>query len=153
MSNKTITEKSHILAHITIKLADDSVADSTKVNREPQRIYLAGDDVSPAFAKALLGHRMGETVTFTLKPEDAFGHPNPANFQQFPRSRFDTALKLEPGVILEFSHIQGNSLPGIVRQVEDDIVHVDFNHPLCGQTLTFEVDVLAIDPPEGYVVV
>lgn len=153
MSSKTITTDSHILAHVTIKLADDSVADSTKVNREPQRIRLAANDVSPAFANALIGHRMGETVTFTLKPEDAFGHPNPANFQHLPRARFDASIKLEPGVIVEFSQMQGTSLPGIIRVVSDDDVQVDFNHPLCGQTLTFEVDILAIDPPEGYQVV
>lgn len=153
MSGKTITHDSDILAHITIKLADDSVADSTKVNREPQRIRLTAEDVSAAFANALVGHRMGETVTFTLAPEDAFGHPNPANFQHLPRSRFDAAIKLEPGAIIEFSQMQGSSLPGIIRQVNDDTVQVDFNHPLCGQTLTFEVDILAIDPPAGYQVV
>ncbi len=153
MSSKTVTQDSHILAHITIKLTDDSVADSTKVNREPQRIRLGSQDVSSAFAEALLGHRIGETVTFTLKPEDAFGHPNPANFQRLPRHRFDATIKLEPGVIVEFSQMQGESLPGIIREVNDDNVYVDFNHPLCGQILTFEVDILAIDPPDGYQVV
>lgn len=153
MTNKIITANSHILAHITIKLSDDSVADSTKVNREPNWIRLNEADVSPAFAKALVGHRVGETVSFTLEPQDAFGYANPANFHQLPRARFDDCMKLEPGVIIEFAQLTGESMPGIIRAVTDDRVQVDFNHPLCGQTLSFEVDILAIDPPPGYQVV
>lgn len=153
MVGKHITENSEILAHITIKLADDSVADSTKVNREPQRIRLNSNDVSPAFAKALLGHKLGETVSFILAPEDAFGQPNPLNFQTLPRSRFDAKIALSVGTIVEFEKLNGPSLAGIIRELNEDEVRVDFNHPLCGQTLTFEVDILAIDPPAGYQVV
>lgn len=150
MTVKIITATSTVLAHITIKLTDDSVADSTKVNRSPQLIRLDTQDVSSAFAQALHGGRMGETVRFTLEPQDAFGYGNPANLHTVPRERFDASMTLKPGMIIEFTHMNGQSLPGIVRQFDDTAVTVDFNHPLCGQTLAFEVEILAIDPPADY---
>lgn len=142
--NAVVKNDSNVILHIDIKLTDGSVADSTRVNRQPAMIRMGRGDVTPQFELQLINMERGEKKSFTLNPEDAFGQPNPANIHTFPRTNFDAAIKLENGAIIEFEHLNGEKMPAIVRNFNDDEVTVDFNHPLCGQTLEFTVEVLEI---------
>lgn len=144
MSEEFIQKSSNVILHIDIKLADGSVADSTRVNRQPAMIRLGQGDVSTEFEQQLLTLYKGDKKTFTLAPESAYGHPNPANIHKFPRSHFDETIKLENGLIIEFEHLNGEKMPAIIRDFNDNDVTVDFNHPLCGQTLQFSVEILEV---------
>lgn len=88
----------------------------------------------------------GETRQFTLTPEDAFGTASPDLIQYFSRRDFAGAAEPEAGTIMLFTAIDGSEMPGIIRDVSGDSVTVDFNHPLAGQTVTFAVEVLEVDP-------
>jgi FKBP-type peptidyl-prolyl cis-trans isomerase SlpA len=140
----TITANSEVILHINMKLTDDSVADSTRVNDKPAKIRLGVGDVTPAFEYELMGLQIGGKKSFTLAPQDAFGYPNPANMHTMPRSRFNSAIKIEKGNIVEFEQLTGQNLLGVIRDFNDDDVSIDFNHPLCGQTVIFEVEILDI---------
>lgn len=143
MSNK-ITATSEVVMHFTIKLADGSAADSTKVNNKPAKFVMGDGSLTANFEKCLIGLTEGEAKTFELDPEDAFGQPNPDNIYHVERSKFSAEAPAEVGAIIAFTQPDGNELPGIIREVTGESVTVDFNHPLAGQKLTFDVEVISV---------
>ncbi len=146
MNTKIIEKDSEVLAHFSIELMDGSVADSTRVNRKPMLLLLGRGELSQAFEAELLGLPQGARKEFVLEAKDAFGYPNPANFHWVPRSQFPEALAMRIGLIVEFEQINGAKLPGIIRALNDTEATIDFNHPLCGQTLKFKIEILSIAP-------
>ncbi len=137
-----IKPNSTVILHINMKLTDGSVADSTRVNGLPAKITLGSGEVTPAFEYELIGMKVGDKKTFTLPPQDAFGFPNPANIHTIARERFPDTFKMEKDTIIEFEQLTGQSVLGVIRDFNDDDVTVDFNHPLCGQTVVFEVEII-----------
>ena len=138
---KLITSGSEVVFHFTIKLEDGSAADSTKVANKPAKLTIGDGSLTDNFEKCLLGLQAGDSNSFTLCPEDAFGQPNPDNIYYVDRSRFSAEAPAEVGAIIAFTQPDGMELPGIVREVQGDSVTIDFNHPLAGQTVVFEVDI------------
>ena len=139
-----INEKSEVLMHFSIKLADGSAVDSTKVNNKPAKFVMGDGSLTPGFEACLLGLTEGTSESFTLGPEAAFGLPNPDNFHYIELSKFTADVPAEIGTIISFTQPDGSDIPGIIREIVADSVTVDFNHPLAGQTVTFEVDVLEV---------
>ncbi|MCC4265705.1 FKBP-type peptidyl-prolyl cis-trans isomerase [Oceanimonas baumannii] len=148
MSN-TIGSNSEVLFHFTIKLEDGSVADSTQLQGKPAKLQMGDGSLTDNFESCLLGLEAGTKKVFELPPEDAFGPVNPDNIHYMERSRFGADLELEEGAILSFTQPNGAEIPGIIRGVAGDSVTVDFNHPLAGQNVTFEVEILAVDDENG----
>lgn len=140
----TISASSEVLMHFSICLADGSAVDSSKVDNKPAKFVMGDGSLTANFENCLLGLQKGESKTFTLAPEDAFGLPNPDNIHHLELSKFSSEVPAEVGTIISFTQPDGTELPGIIREVVADSVTVDFNHPLAGQTLTFEVDVLEV---------
>ncbi|OUS30393.1 peptidylprolyl isomerase [Thalassotalea sp. 42_200_T64] len=140
---KTITSDSNLLMHITMKLSDGSAADSTKVNNKPAKVNMGDQSLSPAFEAQLLGLTAGDSKEFTLEAKDAFGDVNPDNIHYLDRQKFNSETPAEVGSIVTFTQ-PGGEIPGVIREVNDLSVTVDFNHPLAGQAITFAIDVVDI---------
>lgn len=138
-----INEKSEVIVHITMKLADGSAADSTKVNNKPAKIIMGDQSISPAFEANLLGLNAGDTKEFTLESKDAFGDTNPDNIHYVDINKFDSETPAKVGNIITFTQ-PGGELPGMIAEVSGSSVTVDFNHPLAGQAVTFVIDVVEI---------
>lgn len=139
-----IGASSTVIFHFDIKLADGSAAESTRVHNKPAKSQMGDGSLSPAFEAQLMGLTTGETKTFTLAPQDAFGMPNPDNIYYVDRSRFSLEAPAQVGMIIGFAMPDGSELPGLVREVVGDSVTIDFNHPLAGQTLTFSVEIVQV---------
>ncbi|MCL1074026.1 FKBP-type peptidyl-prolyl cis-trans isomerase [Shewanella dokdonensis] len=137
-----MSEIHSLLCHMVILLDDGSTAENTRANNKPVRLNIGDDSLSPAFEAALSGLHAGDKHSFTLSAVDAFGEVNPDNIYYLDRTRFPADMVLEPGVIVGFAAANGAEIPGIVREVAGDSVTVDMNHPLAGQTLTFQLEVL-----------
>ncbi|GHE79824.1 FKBP-type peptidyl-prolyl cis-trans isomerase [Thalassotalea profundi] len=144
--SKQIQNDSQIIVHITMKLADGSAADSTKVNNKPAKIIMGDNSISPAFEKELLGLSVGDSKEFTLEAVDAFGESNPDNLHYVESSKFSAETPAKVGSIITFTQPGGIELPGMIKEVSGDSVTVDFNHPLAGQAVTFIIDVIDILP-------
>lgn len=142
--NDTIQSGSEVVFHFNIKLSDDSVADSTKVSNKPAKLVIGDGNLTPGFEKCLIGLVAGDEKSFTLQPEDAFGHPNPDNIYYLDRDKFSHEVPPEEGTIIAFTQPDGSELPGLIRSVAGQSVTVDFNHPLAGQVLTFEVEIISV---------
>ncbi|HAT42062.1 MAG TPA: FKBP-type peptidyl-prolyl cis-trans isomerase [Rheinheimera sp.] len=139
-----IGASSTVIFHFDIKLADGSAAESTRVHNKPAKSQMGDGSLSPAFEAQLMGLTAGDSKTFTLEPQDAFGMPNPDNIYYVDRSRFSLEAPAQVGMIIGFAMPDGSELPGLVREVVGDSVTIDFNHPLAGQTLTFNVEIVQV---------
>ncbi|HEY5717071.1 MAG TPA: peptidylprolyl isomerase [Motiliproteus sp.] len=142
MSSPAIAPGTEVTLHFSIELEDGSVVDSTR-ERAPATFRVGDGNLLPGFEQALFGFAAGERQRLRILPEQAFGMPNPSNVQQLPRASFKD-MELEPGVVVSFADPSQGSLPGVIRAVAGDRVEVDFNHPLAGRTLYFDVEILSV---------
>jgi len=143
---ESIQANSRVLVHFTLKLEDGTTAESTRNNGKPALFTLGDETLSPGMEDQLVGLKAGDKKAFSLAPESAFGIPSPDMIQYFSRREFIDAGEPVPGAIMLFTAMDGSEMPGVVREVNGDSITVDFNHPLAGQTIHFDIEVLEIDP-------
>ena len=132
-----------ITLHFTVSLTDGTVVDSTR-ERAPATFTWGDGSLLPGFEQALKGLTAGERRSVFLQPEQGFGEPNPDNVQHFPRRTFSVDTEPEPGLVLQFADATGGEVPGVIQSVDEDWVTVDFNHPLAGRDLNFEVEIIDV---------
>lgn len=143
MSDKTIENESTVTLHFSLKLEDGSVVDST-FEREPARFTLGDGSMLAGFEQALIGLKAGDKHTAQITPEQGFGQPNPNNVQTFSRSDFSVDQQLEVGLVISFADASKAELPGVVSSIDGDTVKIDFNHPLAGRTIEFNVEIINV---------
>ncbi|MEG3135304.1 FKBP-type peptidyl-prolyl cis-trans isomerase [Rouxiella sp. T17] len=141
-----VTHDSAVLVHFTLKLEDGSTAESTLSHGKPALFRLGDGSLSDALENQLLGLRVGDKKAFTLSPESAFGTKSPDLVQFFPLRDFIETGVPDVGTIMLFTTRDGSEMPGVVREVTEGSVTVDFNHPLAGHDIAFDIEVLKIDP-------
>lgn len=142
---KVIDQSSAVTLHFIIKLKDGSTADSTYNQGKPAKLWMGDGSLSANFEACLLGLSEGDKKTFELSADDAFGQPNPDNIHHIELSRFQLDGPVEVGTIMAFSRPDGQEIPGIITALVGDSVTVDFNHPLAGQDIEFDVEILAVE--------
>ena len=138
MQGLTVGEGTRIALNFSLSLEDGSPID-TNFGGEAVSFTFGDGSLLPGFERRLLGMRPGERRRFQVPPEDAFGQPNANNVQRLPRAGFDAALDLEAGLVCAFADAGGAERPGTIVGLDPDQVTVDFNHPLAGRTILFEV--------------
>lgn len=143
----SITDHSDVLVHFILTLADGSIADSSRQQGKPALFRLSDDSLSAALKQQLIGLSAGDKKNFTLPPQEAFGAVNPDLIQYFSRREFLDTGELVPGTVMLFSGINGSEMPGVIRDITGESVTVDFNHPLAGQRIQFDIEILEVDPP------
>lgn len=144
ISRLPIEHGREVVLHFTIKLTDDSVADSTKMSGKPAKFRVGDGSLTENFEACLVGLKAGDDREFELDPEDAFGLPNKDNYYQVETQKF--AERPEEGQIFTFPQPDGTELPGIVRAINEQFVTIDFNHPLAGQRVRFAVEIIEVNP-------
>ena len=142
-----ISKGKQVTLHFALKLNDGQVVDST-FDKEAPTLVLGDGNLPEGFEKLLVGLETGNKKTFVIPPEDAFAQKNPNNIQQMKRSEFSTDMELEVGLMVSFADANGAELPGVIKEVQEDLVIVDFNHPLAGEELTFDVEILDVKDPQ-----
>ena len=128
-----------VTLHFALKLENGDVVDST-FDKSPATFKVGDGSLLPGFEAALFGFKAGDKRTLEILPENAFGQPNPQNVQIIPRSQFKD-MELSQGLLVIFNDAANTELPGVVKEFDDEQVTIDFNHPLAGKTLTFDVEI------------
>lgn len=143
-----IAQGSQVALHFSVALENGIEIDNTRSYPEPVSLVIGDGNLLEGFEKALLGLRAGDRRTVHLPPEDAFGPWNPENVQLFDTVQFVKAGDDRPqvGTMMEFQDKGGGTLAGVVKAVNDDKVEVDFNHPLAGRNIVFEVEIARVTP-------
>ncbi len=129
--------------HYTGTLADGSTFDSSS-GRDPLEFTLGSGQVIPGFDKAVTGMSVGEAQTVEIPSEDAYGPHDPNGRQSFPRDKVPDDIPLDIGTRLQLSGPQGQPIMVTVAEVTESEVILDANHPLAGQDLTFEIELVEI---------
>jgi FKBP-type peptidyl-prolyl cis-trans isomerase SlyD len=105
-------------------------------------VYLHGyEQIVPGLEKALEGKKVGESLKVTVTPEEGYGEYDPDGVEEVPREDFPPDMELEAGGIVSATDEEGDEVDFLVKEVRPKTVVVDFNHPLAGKTLHFEVTV------------
>ena len=142
MTELVVGEGTEITLHFSLKLDSGEVIDSN-FEGDPATFTMGDGNMLPGFEKKLSGMVSGEQETFMIKPEDGFGQSNPNNFQSMPRDQFND-VELVEGLMMSFADAQKAELPGVVSAFDDETVTIDFNHPLAGQTVIFDVEIINV---------
>ena len=132
-----------VTLHFALVLEDGDVIDSN-FETAPATFTVGDGNLLPGFESTLIGLENGDEREFTIPPEEAFGQHNPQNVQRVDRSNFDQQ-ELEVGAMFSFQNGDGE-LPGVIIEFEDEEILVDFNHPLAGQNIIFQVKIMDITP-------
>ena len=126
----------------SLSLASGELVDGT--GEKPATFEVGDGSLLPGFERALFGLRPGDSRTLEIGPEQGFGLPNEENRQLLRRQDFDPEIELATGLMVSFANQQKQELPGVVSRFVGDLVEIDFNHPLAGQDLVFDVEILSV---------
>ena len=110
--------------------------------------FLAGhDNIVPGLEREMIGMKIGESKDVVVSPEDGYGEFDEEGFMDVPRSEFPSDMQIEEGVELNVTDEDGENQYARVESVNDETVRLDFNHPLAGAELHFNVKVVALREP------
>jgi FKBP-type peptidyl-prolyl cis-trans isomerase SlyD len=125
-------------------LTDESgtVIDSSK-GKQPMHYIHGQGQIIPGLEKELAGMAVGGEKKVTVKPEDGYGPINPQAFQEIPKEKLP-ADALKVGTMLMAQGPQGQGVPVRVHEIKENTVIMDFNHPLAGKTLSFDIKITDI---------
>jgi FKBP-type peptidyl-prolyl cis-trans isomerase SlyD len=127
----------------TLRLEDGQVVD-TSAGREPLEFLQGRSQIVAGLEQALYGMYVGDEKDVVVPPEDGYGLRNPDAFQEIPMNLFPSDITLEPGMGLELMDNSGELMLAFVAEVRPNSVLLDFNHPLAGTTLHFNVKVASL---------
>jgi FKBP-type peptidyl-prolyl cis-trans isomerase SlyD len=131
----------------TLSDENGEVLQSNK-GKEPVTYTHGQHEIIPGLEKGLAAMEVNEEKSIRVKPEEAYGQVDPQGFKEVPKSDIPTT-ELDVGTPLNARGPQGEELLIHVSEVKDDTVVLDFNHPLAGKTLHFDVKVVDIEPKEA----
>lgn len=147
MTTLTVQNNSFLTLHYRIALSEGGDIVNTFVEK-PATLLMGGGQFAPPLEAVLMGLPEGEQRTFVLEPEQAFGLRNPELVQNLSlktlRKNSDAEETYVVGDMVEFNAPQGGTYAGIIQSMDDDNAWIDFNHPLAGKAVTFEVKIIGI---------
>ena len=136
--------------HFSLKLADTGELVDSTFEEKPAELVIGDGNLPAAFEAVIHGMRAGERKIERIEPKDGFGQHNPSNVQRIPKDQFDPSVEISEGLVVSFQDKAKSELPGVVSTIGDTMVTVDFNHPLAGRDLEFEVEILSVVPSETH---
>ncbi|MDP1609936.1 MAG: FKBP-type peptidyl-prolyl cis-trans isomerase [Sulfuritalea sp.] len=140
---ETVRAGNLITLHYRVATGDDTDLVST-FDSTPATLQLGSGELAPPLEHCLIGVKVGERHVFLLDPDQAFGPHNPQLTQRMARSALPPNASPELYGLIEFTAPNGDKFTGIVRELDDEAVLVDFNHPLAGKPVRFEVEIIGI---------
>lgn len=143
MADRKVVAGKIVSLHYTLKDDDGEVIDKSP-DDEPLVYLHGGENIVPGLEKALEGHVVGDQLQVVVAPEDGYGEHDEDGVQQVPRTMFPDEAEVEEGAQFFTEDEEGNPIPFWVTEIEDDIVTIDLNHPLAGETLHFDVKIVEV---------
>ena len=126
-----------------VKLEDGEVVDESEPG-DPLYYLHGAENIVPGLEKALVGLAVNESKTVKVTPEEGYGEYDEEATEELERDMFPADMELEPGLMLTLEDDEGNLMDAVITDIADEIITLDFNHPLAGETLFFEVKVVEI---------
>ncbi len=137
---------------VVVSLAYTLTSDGEVIERasseEPLDYLHGAENIVPGLERALDGKKVGDRFTVTLEPEDAYGEYDEEEVEVVAREDVPDAEALEPGMVVVLEDEDGYIFDAIVREITSNSVVLDFNPPLAGKTITYDVQVVALREAE-----
>ncbi|WP_299639547.1 peptidylprolyl isomerase [uncultured Ruegeria sp.] len=130
--------------HYTGTLLDGKVFDSSD-GRDPLEFVVGSGQIIPGLDSAMPGLSTGDKTRVEIACTDAYGPINPAMCQEIPREGIPDDIPLDPGTQLQMQTPEGQAVPVTVVDSNEATVTLDANHPLAGQDLVFEIEVVSVN--------
>lgn len=124
-------------------LEDGQVFDSSH-GRQPLEIQIGAGQLIKGFENELMGMALNGKKVFTLAPKDAYGQRDETLTQSFPRSEVPPGMNPQVGMTIGLTTPEGHQVPARIVHLDDEKLTMDLNHPLAGESLTFEIEVVDI---------
>lgn len=142
-----VTKSAYLTLHYRLA-TPDGIDIVTTFNGNPATLMLGQGQLAPFLEERLLGLPEGSQQTFTLAPGEAFGERNPDLVRPVTRATLDEnsvpGADYKIGDLVDFAAPGGGRFAGVLRELRDDTALFDFNHPLAGKALTFEVKLISV---------
>ncbi len=134
--------------HYTGKL-DDGTEFGSSAGQDPLELRVGAGQIIPGLDRQIEGMTVGEKETVTIPVEEGYGERDERQIEVVPRSSIPDTIELQVGGVLQAQTADGRAIQLTVTDFDDTQVTVDANHPLAGQQLTFDVEVVEIVASEG----
>ena len=144
----TVQNGSTVTFHYKGTLNDGTQFDSSHDRNEPMTAKTGTGNLIAGFETALTGMAAGETKTFTVEVADAYGNRNEEAKTTLDKDIFPADFPFDIGMPLPLTGPDGQQVTAMLSEVQETTVTADFNHPLAGQDLTFELEVLTVEDTE-----
>ena len=141
-SSLKIANGAHVSLEYTLMLEDKTVLESN-VGKEPMTYRQGAHEIVPGLEQSLEGLSKGDKKQVVVKPADGYGEIDPKEVQEVKKSLIPEAAR-KVGAQLEAKNPEGQSSFPRVKEVKEDTVVLDFNHPLAGKTLIFDVTIIDV---------
>ncbi len=116
----------------------------TSTGREPLKFIHGVGHIIVGLEEALLGKLKGDKLNVAIAPEKGYGLKIEEMIQKIPKNQFDASQPIEPGMQFNAQDEAGHAIVVTVTKVEADFITIDANHPLAGETLNFDVEVMDV---------
>lgn len=146
MSNPTVVADDTVVTMDYTLTVNGEILDSSE-GTEPLEFLQGHQNIVPGLERELYGMKIGESKQITVEPEDGYGLVDKDAFLEISRDEFPEDIPLEAGVELDLRDDDGEVMSATITSVEGDVVLLDLNHPLAGETLHFEVKITGLRLP------
>lgn len=133
-----------VKVHYHGRLRSGETFDSSE-GRDPLEFTVGAGQMIKGFDEGVKGMQVGEKKTVEIGSEEAYGKREEANLIEFPKDQFPANMNPEKGMQLMLSNDQGQQFPVVVAEVKENSVILDANHPLAGQDLIFDIEMVNIE--------
>ena len=141
---KTIKDNLVVTLDYTL-IVEDEILESTEDGEKIKFIQGIGQ-IIPGLENALYDMKVGEKKTVVIEPDDAYGDYDPESLEIAQKEEFSEEIPLDVGTFLDLRDDEDNVLSAQIIETDEDTITLDFNHPLAGKTLTFEITVADLRP-------
>ncbi len=132
-----------VQVHYNGRLTDGTTFDSSN-GREPLEFEVGSGSVIKGFDEGVMGMQIGDKRILEIPAEEAYGDRNPDMLVEFPIEQFPEELKPEVGMQLNMTNGSGQVIPVLIAEVKEQSVILDANHPLAGEPLVFDIELVGI---------
>ncbi|MFH1985373.1 MAG: peptidylprolyl isomerase [Pseudomonadota bacterium] len=140
---ETVENGLFVRVDYTGTLQNGEVFDSSR-GRRPLEFKVGAGQMIPGFDAAVAGMSLNEKKTITLAPEEAYGAYDDSLTREFPRADVPPEMNPQTGQRIGMTTPDGHQIPATITQVDDEKITIDMNHPLAGESLTFDIEVVGI---------
>lgn len=138
----TIADGTTVSMEYTLTLDNKEVLD-TNVGGDPLTFRQGSHQIIPGLETALVGMKKGDSKQVTVKPSEGYGEVDERAFQEVPLDQIPPDAR-KAGTQLQGKDPEGRMVRPIVKEVKEEVVVLDFNHPLAGKTLNFDIKILDV---------